>query len=175
MILIAFAAKAGAGKTTAAKLLVEKAGFTRLSFAEPLYNMLEAGGFGRPKTFEEKEAIIPGLGFSWRHAATTLGTEWGRVHLGQNIWSMLALRKACDPDGRYVLDDCRFNNEAQIVREAGGHVVHILGRALETQASGHASEAGVNFQPEDYQLYNSGNMKALEISLEALLYAVIQQ
>jgi hypothetical protein len=177
MILLALAGPAGAGKSTAAKLLVERAGFTRISFAAPLYDMLAAGGFGRPTTLEEKQAIIPGLGFSWRHAAQTLGTEWGRKHLGDDIWVDLALRKASDPNGRYVIDDCRFENEAAKVRACGGTVVHLLGRSGNIGVGTyHASEKGVGLQPDcDYILNNDKDgMTHLSDSLANMLYAVVQ-
>jgi hypothetical protein len=171
MILIALAAPAGGGKTTAAEMLVKSFNFTRISFAAPLYDMLEAGGFGRPKTLEEKQAIIPGLDFSWRHAAQTLGTEWGRRHLHEDIWSKLALRKASDPDGSYVIDDCRFENEAQIVRDAGGHVVHITGRQGDIGGSVlHESEKGLVQRMHDYRIDNSGSPAQLMHNLQNLLY-----
>lgn len=175
MILIAFAAMAEGGKTTSAKILVEHYGFTRISFAAPLYDMLEAGGFGRPKTPEEKAAIIPGVGVSWRHAAQTLGTEWGRRCIREDIWTTLALRKCTDPDGRYVIDDCRFENEAEAVRGLGGTVVHITGRksSIKEEAKAHESEKGLSFYVgEDYALDNSGTLVELRSRLENLLYAV---
>lgn len=157
MIVIAFAGPGGAGKSTAANLLVERAGFTKVSFAAPLYDMLEAGGFGRPKTLEEKQAVIPHLGFSWRHAAQTLGTEWGRRLLREDIWQMIALGKCSDPNGRYAIDDCRFDNEADPVRALpGGHVVHLVGRAGNLGAlGGHVSESGVTFKEGDHRINNS--------------------
>lgn len=175
MILIALHAPAEGGKTTAAEMLVKHYGFKRISFAAPLYDMLEAGGFGRPKTSAEKEAIIPGLDFSWRHAAQTLGTEWGRRCLGENIWTQLALRKCSDFDGRYVIDDCRFENEATAVREFDGTVVHIVGRVSQhvgDAAKKHESERGLVFMDGDYRLNNSGTLHDLQCGLENLLYAV---
>jgi hypothetical protein len=176
MILIALHAPAEGGKTTAAEMLVKHYGFKRISFAAPLYDMLEAGGFGRPKTSAEKEAIIPGLGFSWRHAAQTLGTEWGRRCLSESIWTDLALRKCSDINGRYVIDDCRFENEAHAVRAACGTVVHIRGRVsahVGDAAKKHESEKGIRFmEHEDYVLNNSGTLQDLQRHLEAMVYAV---
>lgn len=179
MILIAFAARAGGGKTTAAELLVKHCDFTRVSFAAPLYDMLEAGGFGRPKTLEDKQRNVPalaahGMDVTWRHAAQTLGTEWGRACIGPNVWTALALSKCSDPDGRYVIDDCRFENEAQAVREIGGIVCHLVNRAGEIGVSvNHESERGIAKHPEDFVLDNSGSMAALEEGLKDMLYAVV--
>lgn len=175
MILIAFAAPAEGGKSTAAQLLVQHHGFTRVSFAAPLYDMLEAGGFGRPRTSAEKEAIIPGLGFSWRHAAQTLGTEWGRRCLREDIWTTLALRKCRDEDGRYVIDDCRFENEAQAVRRMGGHLVHLTGRRSEhvgDAAKQHESERGLKWFHGDHTIDNSTTLNDLHLRIADLLYGI---
>lgn len=176
MILIALAAPAEGGKTTVAEMLVKHYGFKRISFAAPLYDMLEAGGFGRPKTSAEKEAVIPDLGFSWRHAAQTLGTEWGRRHLREDIWTTLALRKCSDINGRYVIDDCRFENEATAVREMGGTVAHITGRKsnfVGEAAKQHESEKGLKQHAhEDYFLRNDGTLHDLQAHVENMIYAV---
>lgn len=172
MILIAFAGKLGSGKTTAAQILVNFHGFKRVSFAAPLYDMLEAGGFGRPKTLEEKMTPMPmllALGVeperaTWRHAAQTLGTEWGRRCLSENIWAALALARCNDPDGKYVIDDCRFENEAALLRACGGKVVHIVGRKVDAGvAGGHESEKGLLFYPDtDSLLENNEGLSELE-------------
>jgi hypothetical protein len=166
MNIIAFAGPAGAGKTTCAQYLVQRHGYERMSFATPMYKMLEALGLGWPKTQAEKEANIPWLGVSWRHAATTLGTEWGRQMINKDLWVICALR-ACNPKGNYVIDDCRFENEATFIRGSGGLIVHITGRKMEnTQAANHASEAGIAVQPADYYLDNSDCLEVTQLKLD---------
>jgi hypothetical protein len=139
-----------------------------VSFAAPLYDMLEAGGFGRPKTLEEKEAIIPYLGFSWRHAAQTLGTEWGRNTLREDIWTMLAIGKL-HQSGRYVFDDLRFENEAKAIRDMGGYIIHIRGRRGGDGSDQHASELGIKEQPGDRLINNEADIRTLHENLTELL------
>lgn len=181
-MLVALHGPLGSGKTTAAKVLVDLYGFVRVSFAAPLYDMLEAGGFGRPETLEQKMAVMPGLSnalgkeITWRHAAQTLGTEWGRRCLGENVWTALALAKCRNPDYDYVIDDCRFENEATAVREMGGTVVHIVGRRIESLAAGHESEKGIAFDPEqDFRLDNSGNKEQLVRRMLDMRFAVLSR
>lgn len=81
-----------------------------------------------------------------RFALQTLGTEWGRTCF-QDTWATMAVRqatKALDQGAPFaVIPDCRFTNEARIVREAGGEVWHVsrpTGSQLSEAASMHPSE-----------------------------------
>lgn len=173
MKLIAYAGKAGCGKSTCATHLVRDHGYERLSFAAPLYDMLEAGGFGRPRNQEEKEAIIPWLGKSWREAAQTLGTEWGRALIDPNLWVKLALRRMF-VTGNYVIEDLRFENEAKAVRDVGGLIVHLKGREhpMTEGTSQHASEAGIAWASGDIMYNNTGTEKDLTGFVDELAHMV---
>lgn len=164
MKVIGFCGPAGSGKDTCGAFLIENYGFQRLSFAAPIYDMLEIMGMGRPKTQDEKEAIIDDLGCSWRHMAQTLGTEWGRALVHQDLWIILAKRKVlANPDKNYVITDVRFENEAAMIREVGGLVVHLTGRKAEMTAAtqGHASEGGLQRDYRDEFITNGGSMQDL--------------
>lgn len=157
MNIVGFAGPAGCGKTTLAKLLVEQHGYTRLSFAGPLKAALAAMGLPEPAGLAGKEAIIPWLGVSWRHCAQTLGTEWGRKLVNQNLW-VLATMAGLKHGGKYVFDDVRFENESDAIREVGGNLVHIKGRAgdVGSTTKAHASETGIRLDVSDMVFYNEG-------------------
>lgn len=138
--VIAFTGRAGSGKSTAAKVLVDQ-GWTLVKFASPLKAMLRAYyteiGFD-PATIDrkiegdlkEKRCFSLG-GKTPRYAMQTLGTEWGRGKLGPHMWVDAWDTRAVDVlegGGRVVCDDCRFSNEAAVVRRLGGKVVRIAGR-----------------------------------------------
>lgn len=170
MRLIGFAGPAGAGKDTCALHLVREYGFEQVSFAALLKKALEAMGFKTPQTAEEKEAIIAELGCSWRHMAQTLGTEWGRALIHPDLWVILTLRNLKD-DGSYVFSDVRFENEARLMRDHGGLVVHLTGRKADMaqQTKGHASEKGLARDMRDAFVTNGGNMKDLYETLDCML------
>jgi hypothetical protein len=170
MRLIGFAGPAGSGKDTCVKHLVEQYGFEHLSFGRPLYKALDAMGFGWPKTQEEKEAIHPLLGCSWRHMAQTLGTEWGRALIHDDIWVIAALSNLKE-DGSYVLSDTRFENEARRIRDMGGLVVHLTGRKdpMTEATRGHASEKGLARDMRDFFVTNGGSLKDLYETLDCML------
>jgi hypothetical protein len=145
--LIVFCGLAGSGKTTAAKYLVANHGFTRLSFAAPLRDMLRAIGVSDYHLTEGKEEPCPALmGRTARHCLQTLGTQWGRGHVDENIWTHIAgerIKAALAEGKRIVIDDCRFDNEAELLLSMGAIIVD-LHKAGEVRRSDHASEAGIS-------------------------------
>ena len=145
--LIVFCGLAGSGKTTAAEYLVANHGFTRMSFAAPLRDMLRAIGVSDYHLTDGKEEPCPALmGRTARHCLQTLGTNWGRVHVSESIWVHIAGEriKAALADGkRVVIDDCRFDNEAELLLGMVAAIV-VLHKAGEVRRSDHASEAGIS-------------------------------
>lgn len=158
--LIAFAGRAGSGKSTLAKFLVENHGFVRVSFAAPLKAALKAMGFHEPETQAQKEALITSYPFSYRQAAQTLGTEWGRG-LDPDLWVKLIEFGPLAQPGKYVIDDLRFENEADTVRRLKGTVVHLWGRqaGMAAATAVHASEQGVVRCFGDMVLDNSSHFE----------------
>lgn len=177
MFIVGFTGKARAGKDTAGRFLFDKYGFATYAMAHPLKAMLGAIGFPPEKfqTTEEKEAIIPSLGVSYRHLAQTLGTDWMRDKVNPQGWVLLA-KNAFDYTRTLgscpglAITDVRFDNEAQMVREQGGLVVHILANrdsGLQGATKNHVSEAGVAFVAGDKIIYNYGTEDDYRVSLAA--------
>lgn len=148
--LIAFTGKAGAGKDTAASKLIE-AGFVRVAFADPLKEMLAAMlNVSRDKLEDRtyKDAPLSALGIEKtpRQLLQTLGTDWGRKLVDDGLWVNLAKGRvtgALKAGHDVVITDCRFGNEAGIVRSLGGLVVRIQ-RAVTAAVPAHESENGVD-------------------------------
>lgn len=163
MKIIAFAGPAGAGKTTAARYLVENYGFERVSFAAPLKRMLAAIGLPEPATQEAKLAILPDLGVSWRHCAQTLGTEWGRTCVHPDLWVKLLCKQMVEAGGNYVFDDLRFPNEDAALRAMGAAIVHLAGRAAKMGGAEatHESERPLPVQKGDHIINNVGVLGSL--------------
>lgn len=178
MMLVGVTGRAGAGKDTIADYLVRGHGFDKLSFAAPLKAMLAAAGMPEPANREDKEKPVPGFSFTWREAAQTLGTEWGRRR-DPDIWVKLVemqIRRtvtlyAAYPDQvRFVLSDVRFENEAAMIRSLGGKVLFVHGRAVDLgESAGHASEAGIAFTSRDFLIDNSGTLSLTLAQVRAAL------
>lgn len=163
MNIIGFTGLAGSGKTTAARQLVTVNGWTRISFADPLRAMLAALGVTHAEMANAKHVPLP-----WLHNRTprellqTLGTEWGRTFVGPDVWVAAARRNVeyeleLGATG-VVFDDCRFENEAAMIRQMGGLVIEL--RRSGTQQMAHASEAGVPAYLVDAVIVNDGLTEA---------------
>lgn len=160
--VVAFTGLAGAGKSTAADILVKR-GYSRVKFAGPLKAMMRALGFADAHIEGDlKEIPHPWLqGQTPRHAMQTLGTEWGRACIGEQFWTGLwwnVANDVLDHGGAVVTDDCRFPNEAETVRSLGGVVLRVVGRG--GIAGSHSSEAQ-DF-PVDVIIENTGSLAELE-------------
>jgi hypothetical protein len=126
--IIAFTGPIGSGKTTAAMQL-EKEWYQRVRFAETLKRMAIAFGLTREQVdgaYKEVPAEII-CGKTPRFFMQSLGTEWGRSMLGEEVWvnAWRATIERLSPSTHVVVDDARFPNEFEMVRRLGGLVVYI--------------------------------------------------
>jgi len=164
-MIVGITGPAGSGKSTFARMLSEVSpDYVQTAFAESLKAMLRTlFGWTREEIEDPafKAAEEPGLGVSRRHIMQTLGTDWGRNLVHQELWVQRGLARAIHirNTGRIpVLTDVRFENEATAVRSAGGVVVEIVRDGF--RRGQHASEAGLPEHLVDLRVDNN--------SLEAL-------
>lgn len=145
-LVIGFAGLAGAGKSTAARELEAALGYHKLSFADPIRDMFRAIGLTEEDLAERKEQPHPLLGGKTpRHAMQTLGTEWARERMGEDFWIGIAARRTFEAlrTGGVVFDDVRFPDEADMIHDLGGLVIHVTKTGHVALPSGHASERGL--------------------------------
>ena len=156
-----------AGKSEAAKAIATLPRWSRLSFAQPLYDMMSAL-LGEDARKLDKAAPLDALcGKTLRQGLQLLGTEWGRGLIGDTIWlnAMGAAIDRCQARGweGVVIDDLRFANEYQFLKERGATIIRIEreGCLIPTLNQGHASEADwCDFVP-NVVLSNSGSILSL--------------
>lgn len=179
--VIGIAGPAGAGKDTVADLFAQLVPdrAVNLKFAGPLKRMTAVllSYLGVPESAIEdrqaKEAIIPQIGVSVRHLMVTLGTEWGRQLINPNLWTLLmsAQIEKARAEGKYCLiSDVRFDNEADLIRAAGGTVIHVVRPGLAAVAGSHASEAGVKPALGDIEILNDGSLHQLLVAVGAAFH-----
>lgn len=156
--VIVFTGAAGAGKSTAREAIMHASAWPSIwqhvSFAEPLKAMLRAlldYACGDPATIHrmmagdlknESTSILNGR--SPRYAMQTLGTEWGRDLIHPDIWIDIARQRitaARQKGYNVIVDDCRFQNEADMLYAIGARFIHIQGRG--GIGTDHPSERGV--------------------------------
>lgn len=127
-LVIGISGFVGSGKTSVAEWFIGNHGFKRFSFADPIREMMMVLGVDEatlrdPKKKEEPHNAL--MGRTPREAMETLGTAWGREIIHPQLWIgqfALRTRKA----RMVIVDDVRFPNEVQAIREIGGKVFKLI-------------------------------------------------
>ena len=171
--LIGITGKARAGKDTVASMILDMYPSEGYSFALPLKMGLQAmlGLTWAHTDGELKECELEWLGKSPRQLMQTLGTEWGRVCVDENIWLTLAQRRYAMNHslGRtLVISDVRFQNEADWIRE-NGKLIHVYRDGLKSVAA-HSSEGGIAYDNDrDLMICNNGSIEELRATVRGIL------
>lgn len=161
------------GKDTIRRFIIASQGGYPYSMADPIRAMLLAG-FGidmsEPYWVANKEKVIPALGKSPRDMMRTLGTEWGRDLVNQDIWLTLARQRLLASGPGMVLADIRFPNEAAWVRDMGGRIVHINSKIFGEKDVAHLSDEPIAPEAGDGYIVNNGTLEELQIAVKDLLH-----
>lgn len=174
--IIAVTGLMGSGKSTVAKMLCDKHGFEPMKFAYPLKAMLRAlydtcgldvVTIERKIEGDLKEVPCEYLqGKTPRFAMQTLGTEWGRLLIHPDLWVNMMKYRILSCRGNVVIDDCRFSNEARVVKYLGGIVWRV---ERHENIAVHISELGqAEIQP-DVVVSNFGDLRDLQRAVETAL------
>lgn len=178
MQLIGIHGKAQSGKSSVARWLGNERNAFAASFADPIKEAL-IGMFDLSWDHFElpalKEQALAGIERSPRYLAQTLGTEWGRKLVHDDLWvklteQRLRLWHVWGKLGQViVIPDVRFENEAKWVREHGT-LLHLVRNGADGNVgiAGHASEAGIAPAAGDLKLENNGTLDDLYAALAAL-------
>lgn len=165
--IILLTGPAYSGKDSTA-LALRPYGFTGLALASPIRDMLLSVGLVTQRELErdKKEEVIDWHGNSPRRLMQTLGTEWGRDIIHDQIWIKLLARRIEKAGLEYVaVTDVRFQNEVDSLLAMFGdkaEVWHIV-RPNTKQVISHVSENGVRFDSGHLRVDNSGTLNDLDI------------
>lgn len=161
---IAFVGTAGAGKDYAASILVREFAFRRVAFADRL--KVEACQI--LSEWESDEAAIAWVN-GWKHTPEmrqflqAYGVAM-RTFVDLDYWIDYALTTVKGYEDSFgpqdwVLTDCRFENEAAALREAGFQIVRVMrlgATSLAGELASHVSETEQNAIQVDAHLTNPG-------------------
>lgn len=175
--------KAGAGKTYAAKYLMEKYGYVPTKFAYPVYGIAEHY-FG----MKEKD----------RKLLQVIGTDVGRKLIDTDIWvkrlmqdltiAKLTAKEMNLPEPLFISDDTRFPNEHKILKQHGWvglylevpdeiRIKRLQGRdgTAQEQTLGHISELALDmFKDQLIAVDFSGTLEQSYTNLEAVIAQCIR-
>lgn len=172
-ILIGLAGPARSGKSTAADHLVRNHMLEQYAFADPLRSGLMEIFNLDPDDFEgaKKEQPLDWLGRSPRELMQSMGTEWARQMVHPDVWVKLAeqnlnyLQNSLSGVVGFVVSDVRFENEADLIRQRGGTIIHIA-RPNAPAVNPHASEAGIQVKQLDLIVRNTGDREHLRCLID---------
>ena len=169
-MLIGLAGEAGSGKDAAGTILKHNHGFTLLALAYPIKEMI----CGLLKVHmdmwddrEWRERVIPLYKKSPRQLAQTIGTEWGRICVHEDMW-FDRLTTEFHSHRNIAITDVRFDNEALRIQRLGGKIVKVIRTGAGLGVS-HASERGLQNVPDVISIYNDGTLEDLAFQVSALV------
>lgn len=171
---VAFCGPAGAGKSTAASILMEHHGFTHLSFAAPIKQALSVltglphAAFLDPALKQQPIAWLDGK--TPRYLMQTLGTEWGRDLVHPDLWTRALENRLQNfhPAQPLVVDDARFENEVEMLKANRFLVVRIV-RVDSVKDRSHPSESHALTLPAAVEIVNDGGIEDLHVKLKEAL------
>ena len=157
-----------------AAILSSFTGFKTYGFADPIYAMVKAGfGIdGKSEEFQDRVAKanpIPWLSstdraVSLRRLLETLGTEWGRNYIQEDLWTRLATKFIRECSTGVIIRDVRFRNEVEWLDSEDGLLVHIVRPHYHSPDAtvGHLSNIPLTIRAQDYVIMNDCSLEMLE-------------
>lgn len=169
------------GKSTFADIAVHEFGFTCISFAKPLKDML---GRLLSNVYDDamiheflygtlKEYHLWDLGMHTpRELLYSLGTLWGRKTVCENLWIYLwqqQVFQALKAGVNVVTDDMRFPNELDAVWKIPGALPIKIIRDSAKVHSGKGSEGLLDAELFPLELMNNSSLEDYEIGVRGIL------
>jgi hypothetical protein len=168
-MIIGLSGYAQSGKNTVADILVDNHGFIQLAFADAirafvyeinpmvacsptgyLQDLVNLKGWDEAKQEPQVRKLLQSTGLA------------GRNMIDEYLWVALTLSQIKDPqDGRYVITDVRFPNEAAALSSQGGQLWRIERPGVEA-VNDHVSETALDAWVFDETIINDGTIEDLK-------------
>lgn len=162
MVKIAFGYKRRAGKDTSCDYLIQKYGGVKLSFAEPLYKILNFA-----QNVCDFEVVKD------RKFLQFIGTEWARS-IKDTVWTDILIAKVkAQPHQNIFISNLRFKNEFKALRDNDFKLVHIKSLNVDSLDgyTNHQSDIDLdNCCDWDYTIENYGDIEHLYHELEKVYH-----
>lgn len=170
MQLVGLMGKIGSGKTTVAQILVNNFGFIKVSFADPLKQMLV-----NAKILTYDEAFVNKTPYA-REMLQKIGTNLIRNQIDKDFWvkkTEYLINKLCEKGAeKIVIDDVRFPNEWDFIKRMGGIIIKIVD-IENSNNNDHESESYVDMLPFDYLIENDKRqgIETLKEKVEKIIFS----
>ena len=186
--LVGFCGRIGSGKSTISKIFIDH-GYQKISFADPLKDLvcqllsINMDTLNNNKMVEMEYKIHDTdmifisneTGIPYEHINSMLSSINYVFHsirdmlqfIGTNIirkynpnWHVDKIKNRINVNEKYVIDDCRFPNEKQMIESLGGTLWYIVRPKL-NNISNHESETSIRWQEIDDVYINDSNEEKL--------------
>jgi len=182
-MIIGLGHQARVGKDTVGQILCRDHGFTRVSFAAPVYQVVTDMNplltYSHYKN-EPLDSLVDQMGWEWCKGHTDvrdllIGLGAGMRKLDPNVWVRIAEQKIwrlAEAKGvlphalDVVVTDMRYRNEATMLRQLGGKTVDIHRPWF---GAVHPDEHELDDWNFDYWLVNDGCVEDLEGATQQML------
>lgn len=167
-MIIGLSGYARSGKDTVAQVLISEFGFTRLAFADKirefllLINPIISDGHRLGEVVEDYGWDVAKSRPEVRRLLQETGVA-ARELFGPDFWVESAFNSA-DPNEKIVVTDVRFLNEADYIKEIGGHVWRV-NRDSVGAVNGHISEHDLDNYEFDLVVQNNSSLDDLSRSI----------
>lgn len=181
MNLIALSGPKGSGKSYCSSILVDEYNYHRKSFAEPLKRVVSDIFNFTDECYDEKkkEQLLPEWNTTPRKLMQIIGTDLFRDQLKNYLPELIMPRKSIwesmmyndikqlrlnNPNIMITVDDVRFEDEYNCIKDLGGVVIKIYRSSVESgnNTDKHISESGCSY---DYMINNNGTLADLKQKL----------
>ena len=172
-MIIGLSGYAQAGKDETAKILVEKHGFKRLAFADPIREAI----LGLNPKVDSITTVGDLVGdYGWdvakqnpevRRLLQVMGAEVGLKQFGADFWVVVALSQI-GTSTDVVFTDVRFPNEAKALADMNGAIVRVI-RPNTNAVNDHESEVAMDRYDFDATILNNGTLDDLNSQVERVL------
>jgi tetrahydromethanopterin S-methyltransferase subunit G len=177
-MIIGLSGYAQVGKDTVASYLIDKYGYRRVAFADPIREALykldpkiridEMVGASLANAVDHMGwEEVKKLSSDARELLQRMGTEVGRDIFGSDFWVNQAFKNV-GSDDKVVFTDTRFLNEADHIRSYCGQVWRInkLGHG---PVNGHYSETALDQYQFDWTIPNYGTKEDLHLIIDEIM------
>ena len=168
-MIIGLSGYAQSGKNTVADILVDHHGFIQLAFADAirdfvyeinplvscsptgyLQDLVNLKGWDEAKQEPQVRKLLQSTGVA------------GRNMIDEYLWVALTLSQIKDPqEGKYVITDVRFPNEAAAITSQGGQIWRIERPGVDA-VNDHISETALDAWVFDETILNDGTIEDLK-------------
>lgn len=179
ILIIGLCGLPGSGKSALADKIKETMGGNVVNFADPLYEMLNKLDDGIFQGMAQEAKLKPFAAkpeWTRRYALQYFGTEICRNQINDSIWidlfnKSVEFHKALGTP--LICGDCRFPNEIDAIRKAGGLLVWLTRPGIKP-ASSHISDNAIGSQDCDVVIANDGTLGQTQAEVFAAYRAIKQ-